>query len=68
VKKKLVFVTIAAVILFSAITANRVLNPFNIGITPLVAANEQEQTGRELEISFSYNRLAIVASNQYLIQ
>jgi hypothetical protein len=64
-RKKLIAVTLMAVLLLGSATIVKVKNPFNFGISPLVVTDEQKQTGRRLEISFSYDNLLLVASNQY---
>ena len=64
-KKKLVIITLVAIFLLVAATFNKVMNPFNIGISPLMSDNGQVQNGRRLEISFSADNLLLVASNQY---
>jgi hypothetical protein len=64
-RKKLIAVTLMAALLLGSATIMKVKNPFNFGISPLVATDEQKQTGRRLEISFSYDNLLLVASNQY---
>jgi hypothetical protein len=64
-RRKLVVVTLVAILLLGLATIVKVKNPFNFGISPLIATDEQEQTGRRLEISFSYDNLLLVASNQY---
>ena len=63
-KKKLIIIAVIAVIGATVIIHN-IYNPFNIGITPLQTASGQEQTGRRLEIYFSYDKLLLVASSQY---
>jgi hypothetical protein len=64
-KKKLIAVTIAAVLLLASAVVVKRKNPLNFGISPLVTAERREQTGRRLEISFAYDNLLSVASNQY---
>ncbi len=64
-KKKFIFITIAAALILAAITVTKIMNPLNLGISPLITANGQKPIGRSLEISFSYENLALVASNQY---
>ena len=63
-KKKLIIATLAAMLLLSAATVNKVMNPFNIGISPLMSVTQAEN-GRRLEITFSTENLLLVASNQY---
>lgn len=65
--KKLILVTLAAALLFGANMVVKAFNPLNMGIEPLALASEQEPVGKRLEISFSYDRLALIASNQYAI-
>jgi hypothetical protein len=64
-KKKLILVTLAAILLLGCAIVVKVKNPLNFGIRPLMAADGQGQTGRRLEISFSCDNLLLVASNQY---
>jgi hypothetical protein len=64
-RKRFVIVTIAVVIILVATTVTKVANPLNLGINPLMVADSQKPTGRSFEISFSYENLALVASNQY---
>ena len=64
-RKRFIIVTAAAILILAAVTVTKVMNPLNIGISPLQAANGQAQTGRTFEVSFSHANLALVASNQY---
>jgi len=64
-KKKLIIITLVAALFLGLAIIVKVKNPFNFGISPLVAAGGQKQTGKRLEISFSYDSLLLVASNQY---
>ena len=65
-KKKIIIITIAAaILLFAGFAFSMILNPLNMGISPLIKANGQEQTGRRFEISFSYNKVRLIASSQY---
>jgi hypothetical protein len=43
------------------------MNPLNLGINPLAAISSQERSGRWLDVSFTYDNLALIASNQYAI-
>ena len=42
-----------------------VINPFNIGINPLVPADKHDDYGKRLEVSFTYKKQRLVASSQY---
>jgi len=53
---------IGAFVVFAYIT---VMNPFNIGIDPLMSVNKQTDTGKRLEISFTYTKQRLIASSQY---
>ena len=68
-KKVLIIILIVAVVLVAlfAFAYIRVMNPFNVGIDPLTRQNEQAETetGKRLEISFSYSKQRLVASSQY---
>ena len=69
-KKKLIIAAIVVAVIVIGIAGFAVfgvLNLFNIGISPLVTAGSQEQTGRRLEVSFSYDKQLMVASSQYAI-
>lgn len=66
-RKKLIIITLAAVLLLGAATVVKVKNPLNFGIKPLIADVGQEQAGRRLEVSFTCDNLLMVASNQYAI-
>ena len=66
-KAKLFIATALFLFAFGANMVFHVFNPFNIGISPLIAENGRERTGRRLEISFAYDRLILVASNQFAI-
>ena len=66
-KKKILIITLAAVLLLGSAAFVKVKKPFNFGIRPLTAANaeKQEQTGSRLEVAFTCDNLLMVASNQY---
>ena len=64
-KKKLILITLIFFVLFGMNIFIKVRNPFNTGINPLQILNNQEKTGQRLEISFSYDNLLLVASNQF---
>lgn len=66
-RKKLVIITLAAVFLLASATFVKVKNPFNWGIKPLMSADKQIPAGKRLEISFSYDNLLTVASNQFAL-
>jgi hypothetical protein len=66
-RKKLIIVTLAAALLLGTATVVKVKNPLNFGIKPLLADDGQRQTSKRLEVSFSYDNLLMVASNQYAI-
>jgi len=64
-RKKLLFITLAAIFLLASATFVKVKNPFNWSIKPLMPTDEQIPEGKRLEISFSYDNLLMVASNQF---
>jgi len=67
-KRKIIIIAIIviAVIVVLAVAAYIwIMNPFNIGISPLATSNMPLETGRRLEIAFSYNKQRMVASSQY---
>ncbi|MDR1642315.1 MAG: DUF2271 domain-containing protein [Clostridiales bacterium] len=64
-RKRFVFVSIAAILLMATVVASKVMNPLNLGISPLMTADGEKPEGRRIEISFSYQNLALVASNQF---
>jgi hypothetical protein len=66
-RKKLILVTLAAVILLVGATVIKTKNPFNFGISPLYVNDGLRQTGRRLEVAFTCDNLLMVASNQYAI-
>ncbi|MDR1094440.1 MAG: DUF2271 domain-containing protein [Clostridiales bacterium] len=63
-RKKLILVTLTAIIAFAANMYNHVANPFNFNIYPL-AKSRQAQSGKTLEITFSYEKQLLAASSQY---
>ena len=68
-KRKVIIIVsaiFAAFLILIGIIAVRFLNPFNIGISPLRTANDAEQSGRRLEITFSYEKQRMVASSQFV--
>jgi hypothetical protein len=65
VKKKIIIVTLSAVLLLGSATMVKIKNPFNFAISPLITAGTRTPTGRRLEISFTTDNLLMVASNQY---
>ena len=65
-KKKIIIIVIAGVLVVLAATMYiMIMNPFKIGIDPLVTSNGRIDTGRRLEISFTYNKQRLVASSQF---
>ena len=66
-KKKIIIISVIAAVLVigAAAVINMLYNPLNIGINPLQTTNGQDQTGKRLEISFSYDKVRMVASSQY---
>ena len=67
-KKKLIIVAIVvgAVLIVLAVAAYIwVMNPFNVGIDPLVTSSLPADAGRRLEISFSYRKQRLIASSQF---
>jgi len=57
-----VFGVIIAFVIFAYIY---VMNPFNIGIDPLTLQSGQSESGKRLEISFTYSKQRMIASSQY---
>ena len=68
-KKKIriaiILAILAIILIVGGFMAVRIYNPFNTGISPLLTANGQEQTGKRLEISFSYEKQRMIASSQF---
>ena len=65
-KSKIILIIVIAVIVILAASAYIwIINPFNIGIDPLATQNRQTDTGKRLEISFSYSKQRMVASSQF---
>ena len=65
-RTKIVLICVAAVIIAFVVFAYiTVMNPFNIGIDPLTPAGKQADTGRRIELSFTYAKQRLVASSQY---
>lgn len=64
-RKKFIIITLVAALFLTSAIVVKVKNPFNFGISPLMTAGEQTQTGKRVEISFSCDNLLLVASNQY---
>jgi len=67
-KKKILIIVLAVIVALAAVfmfAYIRMMNPFNIGIAPLIRQNEQAETGKRLEITFSYSKQRMVASSQY---
>jgi len=65
-RTKIILICVAAflvgVVCFAYIT---VINPFNAGIDPLTPVNRQSDTGKRLELSFTYTKQRLIASSQY---
>ncbi|MCL2628498.1 MAG: DUF2271 domain-containing protein [Oscillospiraceae bacterium] len=65
-RTKIILLCIAAFIVgFVCFAYVMVMNPFNIGIYPLMPALNNENTGKRLEISFIYTKQRLIASSQY---
>ena len=67
-KKKILIIVLAIVVVlvaFFVFAYIQVMNPFNVGIDPLTRQSEQAETGKRLEITFSYSKQRLVASSQY---
>jgi len=67
-KKKVLIVisiTLVIIITFGVIAYIKIMNPFNVGIAPLTIQNGHSETGKRLEITFSYQKQRMVASSQY---
>jgi len=65
-RTKIILMCIAAFIVgFMVFAYITIINPFNIGIDPLVPANRYINTGKRIELSFRYTKQRIVASSQY---
>jgi len=63
--KIIAIVVIAVIVLLAAVAYIWIMNPFNVGIDPLVTQNRQMDSGKRLEISFSYSKQRMVASSQF---
>jgi len=65
-KTKVILISIAVFILsFAGAMYYMIMNPFNVGITPLTPAGKHTDTGKRLELSFNYKKQRMVASSQY---
>jgi len=66
-KKKTIIIAIiaGAIIVLFAAGYIWIMNPFNVGIDPLMTSSRQADAGRQLEISFSYSKQRMVASSQF---
>jgi len=67
-KKKLIIIAIiagAVIVVLAAAGYIWVMNPFNVGIDPLVTSSRPADAGRLLEISFSYSKQRLIASSQF---
>ena len=58
-------VTVVVFVVLLAAAYIWIMNPFNIGIDPLVTSRGRLDTGMRLEISFTYEKQRMVASSQY---
>ena len=63
--KKILLIVLALIVAFVIFAYFWIMNPFNIGIDPLTAASGQTETGKRLEISFTYSKQRMIASSQY---
>ena len=64
-KKKIIIIVLVVIVAFGAFAYVWVMNPFNIGIAPLISQNAQTESGKRLEITFTYNKQRMIASSQY---
>ena len=65
-RTKIILISIAgAVIAFLCFAYITVMNPFNIGIKPLIPDGSHSDSGRRLEVSFTYTKQRLIASSQY---
>jgi len=65
-RKKIIIITpIVVILLIMAILIIMMSGSSNNDISPLVRADEQELSGRRLDISFSYDKVKIIASSQF---
>lgn len=65
-KTKVLLISIATfLITFIGAVYFMVMNPFNIKIAPLVPDGRQAETGKRLEVSFTYKKQRLIASSQY---
>ena len=64
VKITLIIVAVALVALFAGAYI-MIMNPFNIGIDPLRKSNGEQESGKRLEITFTYSKQRMIASSQY---
>ena len=63
--KIILLCVVIVVVAFICFAYVMVMNPFNIGIDPLMPANGQTDTGKRLEVSFTYTKQRLIASSQY---
>ena len=65
-RTKIILISIVCVIVgFLCFAYITVMNPFNIGIKPLMPAGGHNDSGRHLEVSFTYTKQRLIASSQY---
>jgi hypothetical protein len=64
-KKIIIIAAITLVLVIGIFFGCRTLRSNNNNISPLKTANEQELSGRRLEISFSYANVRMIASSQF---
>jgi len=63
--KIILLIVVCVIVAFVVFAYIQVMNPFNIGIDPLRTQSVQSDTGKRLEITFSYSKQRIIASSQY---
>jgi len=64
--KTLIITILSLTLVFGAVLVTMTVCGSTGDITPLLSAHEQAQTGRRLEISFSYNKVKMIGSSQYV--
>jgi len=65
IMKKFLIIALVVIIILGIVGYIYVMNPFNVGIDPLKLATRQFETGKRLEISFTYSKQRLIASSQY---
>jgi len=66
---KIFIIILAVIVVLLAAAYIYMMNPFNIGIYPLITpggqVEEEADAGRRLEITFNYNKQRMIASSQF---